>query len=362
MLNSQINLVKNCLSTTYTDVRKWRIEQLKGEIGGIIYKAAPTYCSKDAVVINIFINQDLWWKASKEKFLRTLIGDSHSFFPRLISIGRLKFQGIDYCYVIREYIKGLDLDAALMTDISGYPSGKKWKQLTQDLGSKLGFLHTHLLPRFGFIKESLPKEKVSWREYFMGKIFEEKKILNTYLSKRTIAESCLIDVLNILPNLDAILRGYSEFLDTVRVAFLTHGDFRFANIIVDFETDYRWKVKAFIDTDEVFSGDPEIDLVFLENWLAFSEYQRRFYNYAKYFMKGYLQHRKVSDQYKRKRIIYHLLRSLSYLRAVFDFDPESFVQANPKNRFYVKKHLEILKCIAMKDKIEKLGIWPINSC
>jgi hypothetical protein len=64
-------------------------------------------------------------------------------------------------------------------------------------------------------------------------------------------------------------------------------------------------------------GDPDIDLIQIENWLQFAPYKEKFIRYKKSFIESYIQNRAISKDFERKRRLYNMVRSISYLAVVF---------------------------------------------
>jgi aminoglycoside phosphotransferase (APT) family kinase protein len=186
-------------------------------------------------------------------------------------------------------------------------------------------------------------------------------LLRAYAPEKQLGDYRVDDVVSLFPALEKWLNDHSGALGTVESPRLAHGDARLANFIVAAGADGRWRVRALIDWEWALAGDPEVDLVCVESWLYSSTYQARFYQARRDFMAGYNLKRSLSPHYGEKRALYHALRSLSYLGAVFALNPRAFVRANPHNVHYVEKNCRILHALAHGYGLEQLGILPLGA-
>jgi len=65
--------------------------------------------------------------------------------------------------------------------------------------------------------------------------------------------------------------------------------------------------------------------------------------------------------YEERRKVYHVLRSLSYLRTVFGFNADEFSARDTRNEWYVERHLEILTSVLAGKDLSELGIPTLNA-
>lgn len=199
----------------------------------------------------------------------------------------------------------------------------------------------------------------NWSDYILGEIAKKSQLLAQLPLDKNIGTVKISEIVNILPALSRVLGALQGSLSEQHSPSFGHGDAHFRNFIAGSDQHSRWKIKSMIDTEEALGGDPEIDIASIENWLHFSPYKQDFYRHKSDFVSGYQNVRQVSEHYPNRRLIYHAVRSMSYLQTVFNFDAQEFMSADPRNREYVKKHFEILRSLADGNALEDLGIIPL---
>ncbi|MBP9847645.1 MAG: hypothetical protein KBD43_16440, partial [Saprospiraceae bacterium] len=225
-----------------------------------------------------------------------------------------------------------------------------------DLGYRLGKMHRHSGTLFGQLGKSLEILYSSWESFILSEAEIEMKLISELNGDLQLGIVNADHIQTLLPQLEMLIGSLQSSLLRVSLPHLTHGDAHFKNIIASQNADQTWKVKSFIDTDEALGGDPEIDIAYIENWLYFSDYKNEFFGCKENFQFGYASECKTNLKYEDRRLIYHCLRSLSYLRTVFGFDTQEFLLANPRNMEYVAKHFDILRSLAEGNALEDLNI------
>lgn len=309
--------------------------------------------TKDDYVLTVYPYQSDWWKIGKERLLRDITaGDPEVLFPRVHDCGLDNIDSERFAFLLRQYVPGNDLDSALQLTNAHKID---WSSLCHDLGFRLASIHTHRTVGCGVI--SLPEQQStgSWSSFMIAKITGEYQELKDSGEGRNMAGISTEDILKteagLVRNID------NNSLQNV-TSSLTHGDTRFANIIATNQAG-RVQVQSFIDLEWALSGDPEVDIAFVENWLHFSNYASKFNGNRDAFLRGYGLKRTPSTNYQEKRKIYHGYRSLNYLKNVFIYQPNDFLNQDRRYAGYIQKHLAILSGISNGKSLEDLGIQSL---
>lgn len=312
-------------------------------------------------VLTLFPNPSDWWKIDKEIYLREMVGgDSDVLIPKLVDTGEDMLDGQRTGFLLRQFVEGNDLDQILEDKCSPKLKKYDWTSLTEDFGFRLASLHSHQLGYFGMIAGSqLPTLRLGWRGFIENEFAGEiNDISGCNLSKK-LGLVTPQRILELMPSLAKALQDKFPSLDTVSFPALVHGDMRFANVVAGRNGASLLSIKSLIDWEWALSGDPEIDLAYAENWLYFSTYRERFIEHKDDFVAGYNRKLIVSDAYLEKRLIYHALRSLNYLKNVFLYQPDNFTSLDPRFTGYVEGHFKVIESIANGKELVDLGILPI---
>jgi hypothetical protein len=342
------------------------LTRLEGGLGSINYRV--TLAGKEPgqvkrMVMTVFFDPATWWKIDKEYFLRRITGrDPDVLLPQIIDSGEDCWGRQRIAFLLREFAEGHDLNGVLEGGMGKGFSDENWPVIARDLGFRIGALHAHPLSGFGLISgaESQFSQRLSWRDFFARELETMSGAFYSYPRAKQIG-SCQVDhVVSLFPAIERLVGDHIASLETVTSPRLTHGDARFANFVVNCDEDGSWRIKALIDLEWAVAGDPEVDLACVENWLYSSTYQAQFYRVRPDLMAGYNVKRSVSPQYREKRLLYHTLRSLSYLCLVFALNPKAFIRANPHNVRYVEKNYQILQALARQGDLAALDILPID--
>ena len=274
--------------------------------------------NSNTVVVTIFENPDDWWKIEKT-------GQS-------IHVHRYKVlyaKVLDSCFLdtgpndkiavlIREYIDGQDLDSLFSTT---QLSHEEWDHLLGSLGTVLGQIHRVKFPTFGLIKDwkivgsmnrSAPAA-VKWIDFYDDMMAGAETFLGSLADKK-IGTLTNKDLNVIFKSSKSVYQVLNKYFEGVTEPRLTHNDARFANFIVSQQvTSIPRELAGVIDFEWSLAGDPDIDLVQIENWLNLV-YTPLFLEHKNSF--AYLDQRKPSHHYSYKRQIYHMYRSIEYLNAI----------------------------------------------
>jgi len=162
-----------------------------------------------------------------------------------------------------------------------------------------------------------------------------------------------VDVQKIYKSSYELYINYRDVLKNVSQPFLIHYDMLLKNIIVKFNLRLsRWEVSAVIDNEWVSVGDPDIDLIQIENSVYFSLFRESFKKYWSFFTKAYGRKKMISKDIGKKRIIYHMIRSLFYLIEVYRTDKEEIVARNTKNIRNIEENYRFLKRLVDQEKVD----------
>lgn len=336
--------------------------KLEGGISGRNYKVEPIYGDilQNAMVVTVIQDPSQWWRIKQEQSFREAVQeDSEVLIPQLFDMGFDVIDGQKYAFLLREYVAGKDLDTILELELKGDDRSQDVKDLTTDLGYRLAVLHRHKASVYGFLGKTESTPFSDWGNYILNELETESKLIGELPAEKEIGYVKAAGLLELLPGLHKSIGSLQSSLSTVDSPFLSHGDARFANFIAGINEYESWMIKGMIDLDEAVGGDPGIDIAFMENWLHFSPYKEDFYKNSSAFKAGYNKVSPISPQYPERRLIYHALRSMAYMRTVFGFDTEEFLRTNPKNSEYVKKHFDILKSLANGYALEDLEIHSL---
>lgn len=333
-------------------------ERLPGGISSETYKVEPNDpdSSQGALALTIIRDPSLWWKVEQEYVLRDLIaGDKEVPLPQLYDAGFDDIEGKRMAYIFREFVRGTDLDTVLASQLEPRTREQDVTALAHDLGHRLGVMHRHNGTVFGQLGRP-EMSRPDWASFVLNELESEGHLTYQLQENAQLGDIRAGAVQALLPDLQELIGSLQSSLSTVASPNLGHGDAHFKNIIANRGQDQTWKVRSFIDTDEALGGDPEIDIAFIENWLHFFPYKYDFFGKRHEFRSSYVGERQVRERYDDRRLVYHTLRSLSFLRTVFGFDANSFLSANPRNAEYVSKHFGILQSLAEGNALEDVGI------
>lgn len=332
-------------------------QQLPGGISNQNYKVFIPNEEKH-ILLTLYPQTTNWWKVEKEHSIQKLLEQSSVPHPSLIKTGYIFHDQTRIAFVIREYIYGESFDELLVrNDISE----SNWANVLRELGLALAKIHSIPLQSFGLIRgkeisssmmaQTPPAARWS---YFVEQ--DLRSILNSIGSLPHYRRIGLVDQKKLKEIAECAFGLYLELKDSlfsVTQAYLTHNDARFGNFIVNIDPlTNSYRLSSIIDFEWALGGDPEIDLIQIENWLQFTSYLEQFMAHKHVFIRAYTQKRKVSEDYSHKRVVYHMYRSLSYLQAVFTKYDSSFVTSETIS--YVERHFTIIESIVLR----KVDILP----
>ncbi len=332
--------------------------KLTGGIDKEIYKVPMLKNGlHQSLAVSIFRNPHDWWKIDQEIVFREMLeGDKDAGIPELVDVGFDYLDEEKFAYIVRDFIEGQNLDIFLLSQPDHQSNERGIETLASDLGYKLAMLHRHKLSTFGRISKTTDETCLSWSDYILGKIDYYFKALSELPPEKGAGIVKVQDIVNIEQKLYKSLGSHQSSLYDQEVASLTHGDAHFQNFIASSNENGEWRIVGVIDTEEALGGDPEIDIAFLENWLYFTSYKEIFYKHKGDFLSGYNRNPPSPDYYRDRRYMYHALRSLSYLKALFTLDTTEIIRNDPKHQEYIEKHFVILRSLANGYALEDLNI------
>ena len=333
--------------------------KISEEAGLASYGVVPAGESVPTLAVTVISNPSLWWKVGQAQAVEKIVGgDSKTRLPKMLNSGFDLTTDQKFAFIVREFVPGKDLDATIASLVENYPNNWRIGDLAKDLGSCLGAIHSHQVSTFGFIGRNDKPVFLDWKTFLLSEVAGRIQKLALFPADKKIGEVRVVDILNVVPGLSNMLGTVQESLSNQKAVFFGHGDAHFRNFVAN-DNGGQWQISGVIDTDEAVGGDPEVDIASLENWLHCSSYQHDFYHYRSSFNTEYRRFRQPSESYADRRLIYHALRSLAYLQAVFAFDPEYFVKANSNNTEYVRRHFEILVSLANNNRLEDIQLFSL---
>lgn len=364
-----INSVEAILTSHIPNLRINNIERFRMGISNDTYKVTIVEADERErnLVLTMYQGEKDVRKLRKELSVRHILKSEVNIpVPNVIAYSD-QARGFFPPFIIREYASGRDLHRALESDSLKEPSERK--ALAIKIGETLALMHGIKLSEFGPLaidsdfkvdNEVRNIKFVSWQEY-VSFLFDETmqgvdQIQDGRLTKR------IVELKNLMPEIMAFLEKNRRVLKAVEKPKLCHSDTTLGNFIVDKDVN-NWKLSGLIDFEWAIGGDPDMDLVFIENWLFFCSYRKDVKEIIPYFLEGYKKHRDISlEAYEKKRPLYHILRSTSYLNSVFS--GKRHYETNPYLDKYVVIHLSIIKralsgkfdeCLMRKNAEDKMN-------
>lgn len=354
------HLVESVISRHFPkDESNYSHKRLTGGISSETYRVEPNsgQSAEAAIALTIIRDPLLWWKVEQEFALRDLIaGDTEVPLPQLFDAGFDDIDGTKIAYILREFVKGEELDVVLGRALRTRTKEQDFSSLAADLGYRLGTMHRHGVAVFGQLAKSREALYPNWASFVLSELANEVRLTSQLPTDKQLGRIKVSGIHALLPALQKLVGSLQSSLLSTITPHLGHGDAHFKNIIAGKDASQAWRVKSFIDTEEALGGDPEIDVAYIENWLHFSSYKDEFFRKQTDFFSQYTQQRSVGERYKDRRLIYHALRSLSFLRTVFEFDAKEFLSAAPKNSWYVFQHFQILHSLSEGNALEDINI------
>jgi hypothetical protein len=166
------------------NIGNYKSSQLISEgISNQNYKIILENNSTATLLATLFPNENIWWKADKEKFITNFYSKNNIPSATVLNTGYITHNQLKYRYLLREFVQEKDFSALLMDNKTLLPND--WISLLTDLGDILGILHKIHLDSYGLVRDgSIPESNIqlinpvnSWSDY-MDKV--ERFLEKTY--------------------------------------------------------------------------------------------------------------------------------------------------------------------------------------
>jgi len=370
MIESEQTIFKNeSVSAVFIDKKDIPVclHRFSDGISNINYLVQFLQQDKRPVVMTVYPESEKWPKIEKEYFTRSLIQDIKDIpIQKILTSGIIKNENGNNCaYLIKEYLDGSTLDKVFTLSSMIGLQKNDWRSIILDLGLKIATLHESRLPVFGDIKNTQivsPNGEVSdsflsWKKYYKAILERRFCEINKQFSDKQIGEYKAKDIQTLLPSLYEVAAKNLESLDNVICPRFVHNDINFLNILAC-QKEGVWCISGVLDFEAALSGDPDVDVVAIESQLHLSRYRDLFTENIDYFRKSYQSKRNITQDYRQKRIPYHISRSLSYFEAIFQMNFK-LIPSSSVNHFFMEKHFEILENLAKGKTLEDIGIYSL---
>ena len=278
----------------------------------------------------------------------------------IINTGYINYNNTTYRYILKEFVKGKDFYTFLLEEKN--PTTKDWISLLTQLGNILGTLHSFSMgSSYGLLREgstsgsdakNIPAAP-TWQKY-IDKLMTNRKYFSKKLDKkRSYRNITGVDIQNIFKYSYKLYKDHRNVLTKVTQPFLIHYDMLFKNIIVSYNIQLaRWEIVAIIDNEWASAGDPDIDLIQIENAAYFSSHKEVFRTYWNFFTRAYVRKKTVSKDIENKRLIYHMMRSLFYLIEVYGMDQSEIITRDTKNIQNIEANYLFLERLINSGKVD----------
>lgn len=333
------------------------------ESGGIVNKnfhLVPMELGGKETFLTLYPDRKDWWKVKKNVRVTSLFSKVGIPTSQTLSYGLIVDNGEKVAYLLKEFIDGKTFDSLMsQPDTLGEDD---WRRLSGQLGYALSAMHAIKLENFGMIKgrniaiSSLGKSVngKNWLEFVDQLMMEREDRLVKIFPEMKIGDVSGVDIYGLFNKAKQFYLRNRNSLSSVNMPYLTHNDMYFSNVMAKKDQNSnRWNLRAIVDMEWALGGDPDLDLVQLENWLQFSPYRDRFLHYKQSFLEAYQANRQIPNNFPNKRMVYHILRSLSYLTSVFDEDYKQFAHS-PKHVKNVRDHFDLTERVMSNGKINEI--------
>lgn len=335
-----------------------KVQLISGGISNKNYRIISANSRDLDQLVTLFPKPETWWKIQKEEFIVNLYSKKNIPSAKILGTGYLGSEGHTYGYILREFIQGEDLDVFLRDKV---PDPEELRRLLTQLGDILGTLHSIRVNNFGLLKEDLASSfdigkqppTPNWQEYIDGLMLRRDYLSKKIYKNRVYGNVSGADVQDIFKSSYALYKEHRVSLEKVNQPFLIHYDMLFKNIIVSHKTQLaRWQIVAIIDNEWVSAGDPDVDLIQIENAAYFSPNKDMLSQYWDSFTEAYSRRKPVPKHINSKRIIYHMMRLLFYLIEVYGTSQPEMVIGNVKNVENIEANYVFLNQLIASNKVD----------
>ncbi len=333
------------------------ISRMPGGISNENYRVTPINGDPERF-LTLFPESEDFWKIKKDLKVSSILSGVNVPIPKIFDHGYKIEDERVVGYLLKEFIDGKDFDAVMMDAENLSP--KDWETLLGQLGIALSTMHNVPLGGFGLLKsDSISGSEardiphaMSWIDFIDTMMLDKERLIEKIDGSRQYGSITGADIKKIFSEAKLFYLTNKHDLDNVPVPFLTHNDMRMGNVMAT-QVGGVWSLGALIDHEWVLAGDPDIDLVQIENWLQFAPYKDNFIKYKNTFIDAYKSNRAIPRNFDRKRRLYNMIRSISYLAVVFGLNDPIEFSSNPQNLANVGKHFSLLESAINNNK-------PIN--
>ena len=284
-----------------------KAELISGGISNQNYRIISTDPNKSDQLVTLFPNMKIWWKADKEELITNLYKKKNIPSTTILNTGYINHKNHTYRYILREFVKEKDFDIFLRDE--KYLSPKDLISLLTQLGNILGTLHSISMSSYGLliensisgsdIKKVFPAS--NWQRYVDRLMMNRKNLSKRLDMKRAYGSITGADIQKIFKSSYTLYKDYRSVLTKVTQPFLIHYDMSLKNIIVNYNIQLdQWEISAIIDNEWVSAGDPDIDLIQIENSVHFSSHKEAFKKYWSFFIEAYAKKKTFSKDIGKK--------------------------------------------------------------
>lgn len=340
-------------------VKHTKFSLVSGGISNQNYRIISIDSTQPDQIVTLISNKTDWWKADKEQLISELFKVNNIPSTTVRDIGYVNFNNNFFRYILRDFVKGKDFDDYLIDENNSLNCDLA--KLLTELGGVLGAIHSVSVESYGLVKkhmtsgsdmEDLPPA-LSWRSYVDRLMLNRKYLVEKLKLNRTYGSVSVKDIKKLFTVSYAFYKAHSDILTTVNQPFLIHYDMLFKNIIVNYNIQHtEWEIAAIIDNEWVSGGDPDVDLIQVENAAYFSPHKDTLANYWRFFDVSYTAKKEYSKNINGKRLIYHMIRSLFYLIELYARDCPTTIIDSPKIIKKVEANYFFLRSLINSGKVE----------
>jgi hypothetical protein len=359
--------IKLHLKELIDDDNNLKIELLSNGISNINYKISSEKDKNRKYVLTIFPNKENWWKIDKEIYLDKLLNINGIKTTKILKSGNIQNSKYKSKYLLKEFIPNVDFYYYLK--ITDEISSEDFSNFFLDLGSTLKKIHTISLNGFGMIKIKTNSENLctaytsfnNWVDFTDYEMESKVRICKNLDRKSKIGSLSSTEIIKIFELSHKFYNTYRVSLKNVNKSKLIHNDILFENLIIFKEKEFRASLNAIIDNEWMSAGDPLIDLVQLENAIYFNSRKTEIKKYWSFFINAYTENEKliIDENFKKKRLVYHMMRSLFYLIEVFGMNRNKQIVLSTEFIKNIQNNYIFVKKIINRERLDLNLIYPV---
>lgn len=338
-----INLI---MSTLFKDVAAQRVER---GMNNLNYRLFSRIDKNPIGFLTLYPDREKWWKVKKNRRIADLLVKACIPTASTLDYGIFSVENQRYAFLLRSLLDGNDIDALVQQAVFASPY---WQSILREFAQALGKMHTITLPAFGRIKGKsicgssyhMAPASMSWVDYMDTFVKDIGYFLEATHHDITYCDISTSDLRRLFPEIAAFYLRHRDVLLEVRTPQLIHNDMHLDNVMIA-QRNGKWKLQGIVDLESCLAGDPDFDLIQFENWLQLAPYLTEIVRYKEHFLSAYIEERKPSNSFERKRRLYHVIHSLRFLNTAFcRADPEIF-NGNPRIAWKVEHNFRLLLAV-----------------